>query len=331
MTFKKNWEKTDKQHQIPAGMAEKMVNLAYPNKKLSSYQIISGGCANLNIKIQLEGDRDPLILRIYLRDKDAAYREQNLGALLKQTVPIPISYYVGDFENYRFAITKFIPGITLRDLLLEESNYNLGSIMREVGLNLAKITSHEFSEAGFFDKNLNILKSPDTDDSSYLAFALRCLNNEIVKALLEPETIRKITAYFEQYQHLFPDSQARNLVHADFDPANILVNKINHDWHITGILDWEFSFSGSILCDVANMLRYTHHMPPLFEEAFLLGLYEAGISLPKDWRITVDLLNLTSLLDCLIRSNSKDQPNQYADILELINHILEKLDELKLF
>lgn len=324
MTFKKNWEKTDEQHEVPAGMAEKMVHLAYPNKKLTSYQLISGGCANLNIKIQLEGDRDPLILRIYIRDTDAAYREQNLGTLLKQTVPIPISYYVGDFENYRFAITKFIPGITLRDLLLGKSAYNLGTIMKEVGGNLAKITSHEFPEAGFFDKNLNILKSHDTDDSSYLAFALTCLNSKIIKSLLKPETIAKITAYFDQYQHFFPDPKARNLVHADFDPANILVDKINDDWHITGVLDWEFSFSGSVLCDVANMLRYAHHMPPLFEEAFLSGLYEEGIILPKHWHITVNLLNLTSLLDCLIRSNSKNRPNQYADILELINHILKK-------
>jgi hypothetical protein len=66
-----------------------MVQLVYPHKKLIFHELIAGGCANLNIKIQLEHDQNPLLLRVYLRDKNAAYREQKLGALLKQRVPIP--------------------------------------------------------------------------------------------------------------------------------------------------------------------------------------------------------------------------------------------------
>jgi hypothetical protein len=62
-------------------MIEKMVRLAYPDKKLISHESIASGCANLNIKIQLEDEKHPLILRVSLRDKDATYREQRRGAL----------------------------------------------------------------------------------------------------------------------------------------------------------------------------------------------------------------------------------------------------------
>ncbi|MFM8454516.1 MAG: hypothetical protein ACKOAD_06130 [Gammaproteobacteria bacterium] len=78
--FKVDWEKTSVGYQLPEGWHEKMVRLAYPDKKLISSELIAGGCANLNIKIQLENESQPLILRIYLRDKDAAYREQKLAA-----------------------------------------------------------------------------------------------------------------------------------------------------------------------------------------------------------------------------------------------------------
>ncbi len=100
--FKADWEKTSVTCQLPEGMVEKMVRLAYPDNKLISHELIAGGCANLNIKVLLEGEKNPLILRIYLRDKEAAHREQKLAALLKQTAPIPLTYYIGELEGYHF-------------------------------------------------------------------------------------------------------------------------------------------------------------------------------------------------------------------------------------
>jgi len=119
------------------------------------------------------------------------------------------------------------------------------------------------------------------------------------------------------------------LVHADFDPANLLVAKIENSWQITGILDWEFSFAGSILCDVANMLRYAHHMPAIYEEEFLHGLNDSGIKLPKHWRVSIDLLNLLSLLDCLTKVDPKQRLNQCADIRTLIGHLIERLKRVE--
>ena len=150
--FKVDWEKTSVTYQLSEDMLEKMVRLAYPNRKLTSHELIAGGCANLNIKIQLENENQPLILRIYLRDKDAAYREQKLAALIKETVPVPITHYIGALERGNFAITEFMPGISLRDLLLGDAMHDLSTVMHEVGLTLSRITAHEFSEAGFFDK-----------------------------------------------------------------------------------------------------------------------------------------------------------------------------------
>jgi len=322
--FKADWEKTSVTYQLSEDTLEKMVRLAYPDKKLISHKLISGGCANLNIKILLEDDNYPLILRIYLRDKDAAYREQKLGKLLKQTVPVPLTHYIDELEGQHFAITEFMPGIPLRDLLLNNAPHNLGAIMHEVGTILSTITAHEFSQAGFFDKDLNVV--PHTPSDDYLMFAKDCLMHKTVLSVLTPETISKIRKNLEQYGYLLPDDNEKHLVHADFDPANLLVNQVDGLWKVSGVLDWEFSFSGSVLCDVANMLRYAHKMLPEFQDAFLNGLVSNGITLPKNWRTTVNLLNLLSLLDCLKRSDLKISPNQCADIRELINHILSELN-----
>ncbi|WP_133128832.1 phosphotransferase family protein [Legionella nagasakiensis] len=324
MTFKQHWEKSDQQFQPSANMIETMVKLAFPTQKRSSFKIISGGCANLNIHIQLACKDEPsFILRIYLRDKEAAYREQKLGMLLKHTIPVPQIYFIGHYEDYPFAMAKYLPGITLRDLLLTpHQSYDLSTVMFEAGSLLAEIQSHQFSEAGFFDKTLNIIQP--ASQHGYGEFAQQCLKNPMVMDTLSPEIITTISHCLEHLKSFFPDESEKHLVHGDYDPANILVIKTNHEWQISGILDWEFSFAGSPLFDVANMLRYAHQMPKAFEDSFLQGL-TSKYTLPKHWRITIHLLNLISLLDCLTRCPRGERPNQCKDIRLLIEHIMNEL------
>jgi Ser/Thr protein kinase RdoA (MazF antagonist) len=324
MVFKSNWEKASTHYSLQAGTIEKMVKLAYPNKTLLAYEQLSGGCANINTKIYVKNEQNPLILRIYLRDQDACYREKKLGHLLREEIPIPQTYYIGEIDSYCFAITEYMQGISLRELLLGPIEHNVGSIMRKVGNMLAKITSHEFIKSGFFNKDLDVFES---ENDFVLRFLKDCLNDLHVSSILSAQIISKISLCLDKYVYVFQDLNDHNLVHGDFDPSNILVDQIEGSWEVTGVLDWEFSFAGSVLWDVANMLRYAHHMQPTFQDAFLDGLINGGIHLPKDWHIKVQLLNLLSLLDILRRSNLKNSPSQCADIHELVIHILNKLEK----
>jgi aminoglycoside phosphotransferase (APT) family kinase protein len=323
MTFKQNWEKTDQHYDISPQTIEGMVALAFPRRKLVSHEIISGGCANLNIRITLQDKEQPYILRVYLRDKDAAYREQKLGELLKGRVPLPQVYFVGDMEEHRFVIAEFMSGITLRDYLLSNDSSDMEKLMIEAGEVLAQIQTVRFSHSGFFGKDLSI-EEPITE-TGYVDFAKECLKHPTVIDTLGDATISKINSLLDTHASLFPDETQNHLVHGDYDPANLLVNRINGRWKVSCVLDWEFAFSGSPLQDIANMLRYAHHMPTIYETSFLSGVQKGGVSLPEDWRLRIDLLNLTALLDppdCLDRIQ---RPNRCADICELIEHILVRV------
>lgn len=328
--FKADWEKTSVTHTLPQGIVEQMLRLAYRDKKLIAYDLMAGGCANLNFKILLEDETQPLILRVYLRDENAAYREQKLAALLKKTVPVPLTHHIGEVDGYHFAITEFMSGIPLRDLLLSDGLYDINAIMCDVGAILSKIAVQTFPQAGFFDNALGVVPhSPADDYDDYLTlFAKHCLESEVVLSVLTPEVISKISQLLSTYAYLFPDEHEKHLVHADFDPANILVSEVDGAWKVSGVLDWEFAFAGPVLCDVASMLRYAHKMPFEFQDAFLRKLASDGMTLPENWRITINLLNLLSLLDCLKRSDPKKCPNQCADICELIDHILSELNTI---
>ena len=154
------------------------------------------------------------------------------------------------------------------------------------------------------------------------------MQSSAVISQLSTTTRFAIRHYLDKYLYLLPKSEEKQLVHADFDPANILVLKANGHWQISAVLDWEFAFSGSILWDVANMLRYAHHMPAIFQQSFLAGLKDGGVSLSKNWKITVHLLNLLALLECLKRANSKTAPIQCADSQALILYILSDLEKI---
>lgn len=163
----------------------------------------------------------------------------------------------------------------------------------------------------------------------YISFAKKCLEHPTTLEQISKENLSKIDTHLDQYRFLFPDEKQNHLVHADYDPANILVHQIHGEWTISGILDWEFAFSGSTLCDVANMLRYAHYMPSVFETSFLEGLQQGGVQLDENWRITTYLLNLLAILDCLTRGPANIRPNQCADIRNLIDYILKSLDKVK--
>ena len=324
MTFKQNWEKKNEQHQLSPDLIVKMAKQAFPSKNLLAHTIIAGGCANLNIKLRFEDDPEPHLLRVYLRDSGAAYREKNLGALIQKTVPIPVTSYIGREGAYHFAVTKFMPGMTLRDLLLGDLPHDIQSIMFEVGVILSKIAAYEFPRAGFFDQNLHV--SDGLSRAGCVSFALDCLKTPTALSRLGMGAMVRIHKALEKYAHLFPDQSEKHLVHADFDPANILIDQVKGVWKVTAVLDWEFSFSGSVLCDVANMLRYAHDMPVAFETSFLSGLKSGGIHLPEDWHTAVHMLNLLALLDLLKRTDSQKSPKQCADIVNLIRLILDQLD-----
>lgn len=310
MTFKSNWEKTDELHQIAPALIKAMTRLAFPDTTLSDFLIISGGCANLNIKISLADRADPLILRVYIRDPAAAEREQQISTLVHAEIPVPEFYYLGDHAGYKFAFMGFIQGITLRDLLLSTQKFDLVEIMYKVGILLSKIAGYHLPSNKIFRRN-----------DTYISFALDTFKELQSTAKLETTLMRKIKQYLDDNLQYFPDENERYLVHADFDPSNILITNIDDAWKITGVLDWEFSFSGSVLCDVATMLRYAHEMPNDFTAGFISGLNHGGIILPVDWSYSVKLLNLMFLMHCAVRANPVTQPQQYADIYQLIHHI----------
>ncbi len=324
MVFKIDWEKTHKRHVIPDDIIKSMLEDYYPSRDIESYKLLDGGCANSNVIVYLCSQALPVILRVYIRDPGSAEKEKKISGLLCGNVPVPEFYYDASLSGYKFAIVKFLPGRSLQDFLLNNGGEDIEPVMFKVGHVLGQITNIKFPHSGFFNDNLEIKE--ELNQQALINYCMELLKNWNVQSALSQDKINQIKKNFDAYASFLPDGNEKNLVHADFDPANILVDKRNGEWQVSGVLDWEFAFSGSTLHDVSNMLRYAHLMPQNYTTSFLNGLTSQGYQPADSWNITMYLLNIISLLDCLSRTAYNTRPNQNSDIQKLIAYFLFQLD-----
>lgn len=321
--FKKDWERSAELVDVSTSSIESMVKQAMPDNKLLSYELLSGGCSNLSVKIETDGpELLSFILRIYFANQEAPFMERLCHRLLSDRVPLPEIHYIGQYEKYRFAITQLMPGKPLRDFLLaHRDEKEIEPIMFAVGIVLGRIGSFELPQSGTFDRDLVFTGGCSHD--GYLQFMKLILKEQNILSHFHHSTLSKIEQFSERNKNFFPLGTEKNFVHGDFDPNNILVDLIDTEWKVTAVLDWETPFAGSILCDVSNMLRYRRQMPTTFTNSFLQGLRSSGIFLTENWQRPVDLLNLMALLSCLAKTNHEKSPQQSFDICRLIEEIVD--------
>lgn len=100
---------------------------------VESASIIPCGSANINVFVELNVSDTPVILRVYLRDKESVYREQKISSLLHKKLPVPKFHHVGEYDGYQFSIIEYFPGQTLCDFLLKGKNLDIDDIMFKFG------------------------------------------------------------------------------------------------------------------------------------------------------------------------------------------------------
>ncbi|WP_456272411.1 phosphotransferase family protein [Bacillus sp. AK031] len=289
-------------------------------RKIAKIEILGGGLSNSNLKIILE-NKETFVLRIYNESGLKAKVEMKVLDLVENTLPVPQVLY-HDFSlaqfNYPFLLLSWVEGFQLSELFLTGDEVSLSNAGYEAGRYLAKMHSIQFTSSGFFDEHLNIQKFELSGSESFKSLIDEMVNGGSVTENLGPEMVRSITKFTNDQAHLIEDiGNQSSLVHSDFNPLNILIQKEGNRVNVTGILDWEFSFSHSPLIDIGNMLRYEKIQESSFIRPFILSYLDNGGDLPQKWLQKAKLLDIIALLDL---ANKKDCGDiRLRDIKELLS------------
>ncbi len=315
--LKQNWERFSQPVEITAYQAQELLE-PWKSHPIQTLELLSDGCANTNYKLTFKNDIAPLVLRLYTREKSALARECGIHKLLKNKFPVPAFLYINntyEFISHPYALIEWIDGVSMRNVILMGDEKAISECSFSAGVHLNQLRQTKFPKGGFFQSDMSI--RPFDKNEKYLDFCLEKLQDEKVRKCLTSTTLNDLKAILTNHSHLLPDINEANLTHADFDPANMLVRKINNRFEVVAILDWEFSFAGSYLFDMGIMLRYAHKLPKTYEESFIQGL---SSPLPSTWRQSAKLTDLLCLLNLLYYNSYEERPLMNRDVVGLVEH-----------
>jgi thiamine kinase-like enzyme len=136
----------------------------------------------------------------------------------------------------------------------------------------------------------------------------------------------EVFKFVHEHAYIIDDLDIQNsLVHGDFNPLNILATERESFINITGILDWEYAFSGSPLMDIGNMLRYEDLNNTEFLSSFISSYRANGGLLPAKWLQKAKLLDLIAL--CGLLNKKECGEVRVRDIKGLIYNTIGKWEQ----
>lgn len=323
--LKTGWERRSSPFSLDIPTAEKLLQ-PVTHHKIAQLTLCTEGLANTSYQVTFSSHHPPVILRIYLREPAACQREFALHQLLKAKVPVAEMFYIDTSCSvipYPFAVMEWVEGVLMRDVVLSGEMEAIEACADAAGNHLAILREMCFPHSGFFQEDLSITPFAVTPTS----FCLDFLAKPEIYLSLGSHLSAALEQVVESNPSLYPDEQAVNLTHADYDPANILVKQQQGKWKIAAILDWEFAFACSYLLDMGTFLRYSHRLPQCYEQAFCKGI-ETGKKLPPEWKKSVKLMDIGCLLSLIEHQSSEKSPRLHRDVVSLLQDTVANWEEL---
>jgi aminoglycoside phosphotransferase (APT) family kinase protein len=242
-------------------------------------------------------------------------RELALNDLVHTSVPVPRILRAEPEAEPPWALLEFVDGERFDLALTKMSEFELRQVSRAVGEVLARIHAFEFSEPGFFGSRLEIVQALR---GSWLGSVVESMSNGRSRirdgADLADRLLRVIAEHGSRLEPFWDEAR---LVHADYKPWNLLVQRTGAAWNLAAVLDWEFAFAGPPLCDFGIYLRYRDRHPVAYTDGFLEGYG----SMPDD------ALRLARLIDLVSVCTFLERPANDATIaIDMQRVILATLD-----
>lgn len=326
--LKLQWERYKFHYELDLKTAQKLIT-AYCNDTIKQLTLLSEGCANSNYKVTFE-NRQSIVIRIYMREQSSMSREVTLHEYLSDKVPIPQILHDDNschLIEHPFVLMEFVDGELMRDVILAGNDHDIAHCGFSAGFYLNRLRQIKFDQCGFFQNGLNI--RPFILEEQYLPLTRSCLSKAHVQDSLGPKLSNQLYELVETYQQYFPSVYDANLTHGDFDPTNILVKRVEGQYQVSAILDWEFAFSCTYFLDMGIFLRYSHRLPHQYEASLIDGLNAEGNTLPPYWKISAKLMDLINLLHLLVFNPKNERPKLNDDVVSLIAHTVDNWEQIQ--
>lgn len=304
--MKDHWPRQTPAIDMDVAAVSQLVLPLFPGNRVVAVEPVNGGLTNTNLKVRLSDRAGALLLRIYQRGREPAYKEMAISRLIRDRVPLlhVIHFSEESFVGHPYAVLDWVKGTDLQHRLATIAARELVALGHALGRTLAAIHSFRFAQFGFFDAGLNVLGPIDFDQKGLVAYLDQSLIGGPGGARLGAALTAKLLDFAKREGHILESwLQQPCLVHGDFNGANIVIreNSGHSGFEIAAILDWEYALSATPAMDFGNLLRPPFDNNMTFADAVAEGYRDAGGFLPKDWKRIARLADVFSFADILSR------------------------------
>jgi aminoglycoside phosphotransferase (APT) family kinase protein len=275
---------------------------------------LPGGLTNSNYRLEFHDGRASVEAKLYQHEPNLAPVERAVHRrAAERGLPVPKLLDGADdnpVTHTPYALFEWIGGERL-DLAmrgLDEANVHL--LAMKAGAALAAVHAVHFDRFGFFDADLTVHGPIDLGSAGMCRYFHDALSQGLGRERLGADCADALLAFAMRESAILDTWQgAPCLAHGDCGGTNILVTRHGADWSVTGIIDWEFAFSGTPFFDLGNLLRAPLGRLSGFADGLVEGYRAAGGVLPDDWRA------LAAMTDLLAWVESAARPHASAEFL----------------
>lgn len=248
------------------------------------------------IKIAIDPNRYMNIKNEYL--KLIFLKEYNIFS------PKPLLYEDDDsIIGFPFLITSIIDGYNLEDIWLNTNHDYLGENMGRILKELHCIKGDYYSNS----------KGEKIDNWS--VYIIDEINRYIEifseRNIFDKKIVLKINKYIDE--SIIYSNERPSFIHKDFQFRNLLVNKINEDFEIIGICDFESSFWGPPELEFAIIERFIFSQYPRLRDIIISSYMKEG-NINNFWR-KVKIYDIFQTLRFISKS-ARDNNNE-----KLLKHV----------
>ncbi len=301
-----------------------LVRQAFADADLVSAQLYAGVHANLNYAVTLSNPPMDVAIKVYLDPTDQKpWKEVYLlRRLTSETgVPVPRVLHFDDSNAhlaFPWMLCTRLPGQPLSTILGSMDTWEQEAIGYEMGRYLGHIHQIPLDAFGeFFDPAL-----PRYPNEREFVFAqIRQLTGECTaNKLLSEAQASAIRQAFEQ-ANVF-DRQRACLIHGNFVPPKIIVERGKSDYHISGLVGFEHALAASPEQDESQLFNWSFQGKPTLEKGFLDGYIEASELGAQFWP-RIHFYRIYAYLQRILDTYRKNDPSCQAVIEQLVAYPLQ--------
>lgn len=287
---------------------------------------LAGGIMNWNYRIRLSGSAERFVLRFYDRAPASCAKEVRVLKRVRGDLPVPAVLFAetGGARGYPpFCVLELVEGISLRELRRRGNTAGVAEAAHDAGRLLPRLARHRFEKSGVLSPELSVTQGPFTD-APLTAVVEHFVASPLFRERTDTSLRRRLNEFLRATEPLHDVAgDAVSLVHGDFNSPNIFVREEGGRWAVAAVLDWEFAFAASMLCDVGNMLRYERPGQSRYEPHFSRGLEAGGWTSPDHWFLRARLADLPALCELLTRDDVPDPI--VAELRELVSETIDSV------